>query len=166
MELQFTEVESPIGTIILVANGGALCALDFADRRARMLSLLQARYGGVSLKRSANPGGCDSRVRAYLDGNLDALSDIPVDLGGTAFQREVWSALRQVRPGTTVSYAKLAASIGHPTAVRAVGATNARNPIALVVPCHRVIGADGSLTGYAGGLDRKRWLLRHEGVAV
>jgi methylated-DNA-[protein]-cysteine S-methyltransferase len=164
VDLAFDQVRSPIGTIMLVANDGALCALDFEDCRARMMGLLAHRFGTVRLTRATNPGGFTSRVEAYLDGTLDALDGIPVDTGGTAFQRRVWSRLRAITCGTTLSYGELATSIGRPKAIRAVGATNGRNPVALVVPCHRVIGADGSLTGYAGGLERKRWLLRHEGV--
>jgi len=166
MDLAFDQVRSPIGTIVVVADGDTVCALDFEDCRPRMLALLERRCGPVRLRRVRDPGGFASRVRAYLAGDLDALADVPVDLRGTAFQQTVWAQLRTIRRGTTVSYAELAAAIGRPTAVRAVGATNGRNPVALAVPCHRVIGADGSLSGYAGGLERKRWLLRHEGVAI
>jgi methylated-DNA-[protein]-cysteine S-methyltransferase len=166
MELGIDRVRSPIGTITLVANEQALCALDFEDCRARMTTLLERRYGSVRLKKADDPGGFSCRVRAYLDGDLTALDAIPVDLGGTSFQRKVWARLRRITCGTTLSYAAVARAIGRPTAVRAVGATNGRNPVALVVPCHRVIGADGSLAGYAGGLRRKRWLLRHEGVSI
>lgn len=166
MELRIDEIESPIGTIMLATNAEALCALEFVDRRARMVSLLEARYGCVRLRRRTDPRGYASRVRAYLGGELDALDDIPVETGGTPFQRQVWSALRDVAPGTTVAYGELASSIGHPSAARAVGMANSRNPVALVVPCHRVVRADGSLGGYAGGVERKRWLLRHEGVEL
>jgi methylated-DNA-[protein]-cysteine S-methyltransferase len=166
MELRIDEVRSPIGTIVVVAGPDALCALDFDDCRDRMLALLDARYGRVKLRRARDPGGFSGRVRAYLDGDLAALDDVPVDLRGTPFQRKVWSALRRIACGTTASYGEIARAVGRPRAVRAVGATNGRNPVALVVPCHRVIGADGSLSGYAGGLTRKRWLLRHEGVAI
>lgn len=166
MELRVDEIQSEIGTITLVANAEALCALDFADCRARLASLLAARYGRVRLTKSTDPGGYSSRVEAYLGGALDALDDIPVETGGTLFQRQVYRTLREVTPGSTTSYGELAASIGRPTAARAVGMANSRNPVALVVPCHRVIGADGSLGGYAGGVERKRWLLRHEGVEL
>lgn len=166
MELHIDEVASPIGTILVVAGGDALCALDFADCRRRMQTLLEARYGRVTLKRTRDPGGFSRRVRSYLDGALDALDGVSVDMRGTPFQRQVWTALRRVRCGTTASYGEIATAIGQPRAVRAVGATNARNPVALAVPCHRVIGADGSLTGYGGGLERKRWLLRHEGALI
>jgi methylated-DNA-[protein]-cysteine S-methyltransferase len=104
-----------------------------------------------------------ARVRDYLGGDLDALAPVVVETGGTPFQRSVWTALRDIPPGTTVSYRELARTIGSPAAVRAVGAANGANPISIVIPCHRVIGSDGSLTGYAGGMERKRWLLEHEG---
>lgn len=103
-------------------------------------------------------------VEAYLAGALDALAALEVELWGTAFQVEVWRALREVPAGATTTYGRLAAALGRPKAVRAVGAANGANPVALVCPCHRVIGEGGELTGYAGGLDRKRWLLEHEGA--
>jgi methylated-DNA-[protein]-cysteine S-methyltransferase len=108
----------------------------------------------------ANSG---KRVEAYFEGELHALDGLAVEPGGTSFQREVWSALQRIPVGVTTSYSELAAAIGHPAAVRAVGMANSRNPIAVVIPCHRVVGRDGSLTGYAAGIERKRWLLRHEG---
>lgn len=164
MELHVDEVGSPLGTLVLVSRQGALCALDFDDCRERMDSLLRARYGEVELRPRPDPNGFSSRVGAYLDGDLGALDPIAVETGGTSFQRRVWSALREIRPGRTVTYGQLAEGLGRPSAARAVGMTNARNPIALVLPCHRVVGADGSLTGYAGGIHRKRWLLEHEGA--
>jgi methylated-DNA-[protein]-cysteine S-methyltransferase len=100
----------------------------------------------------------------YFKGEVGALDAIPVELNGTPFQRSVWHALRRIPGGTTISYAELAKRIGEPTAVRAVGTANGANPVAVIVPCHRVIGSDGRLTGYGGGLDRKQWLLQHEGV--
>jgi len=166
MELAIDHIPSPIGTILLVADDRALYALDFEDTRQRMMELLEQHYGSVQLRAAKNPGGFSQKVRDYLDGDLAALDRIPVAMEGTPFQRKVWTRLRKIKCGTTVSYGELASAIGHPKAVRAVGSTNGRNPVALVVPCHRVIGADGSLTGYAGGLSRKRWLLRHEGLEV
>ncbi len=166
MELAIDHISSPIGTILLVADDRALYALDFEDTRQRMMELLERHYGPVRLRAAENPGGFSAKVRAYLAGDLTALDSIPVAMGGTPFQRKVWTRLRKIKCGTTLSYGEIASAIGHPNAVRAVGSTNARNPIALVVPCHRVIGADGSLTGYAGGLSRKRWLLQHEGLEV
>jgi methylated-DNA-[protein]-cysteine S-methyltransferase len=101
-----------------------------------------------------------------MAGDIASLDGIPTESDGTPFQREVWAALRQIPAGETWSYGRLAAHIGRPAAVRAVGLANGANPIGVVVPCHRVIGASGGLTGYAGGLERKRWLLAHEGVRV
>jgi len=162
MTLEVAEFHSPIGTIMLAVRDGALAALVFAegwpDRRARLVK----RFGDVDLRGAANPAGVSGRLAAYFAGDLGALDAIPVDPGGTPFQRRVWAALRTIPAGETVSYQTLARRIGAPTAVRAVGAANRTNPIGIVVPCHRVIGADGSLTGYAGGIERKRWLLTHE----
>ena len=166
MELLLDEMPSPIGTIAVVASHEALCALDFADCRERMLALLQSRYGAVQLMQATDPCGIAGRLRAYFDGDLRALDDVPVDLHGTSFQQRVWSQLRTIPAGSTLSYAGLATAIGRPSAARAVGMTTGRNPIALVVPCHRVVGQNGQLSGYAGGLHRKRWLLAHEGVEL
>lgn len=124
-------------------------------------------YPDAPVEAHPDPAGAVSALGTYFSGgNLAALDGLEVELNGTPFQRRVWSALRRVRAGRTVSYSDLARAIGAPAAVRAVGAANGANPIALVVPCHRVIGADGSLTGYGGGLERKRWLLRHEGALM
>ena len=131
-----------------------------------MMRLLQRRYGPVHLVEATDPHGFSSQLRAYLAGDYHCLDTIPVSTGGTAFQQEVWNALRAIPPGTTTTYGELAAKLGRPTAYRAVGGTNALNPIAIVLPCHRVVGADAALTGYAGGLERKQWLLRHEGYVL
>jgi methylated-DNA-[protein]-cysteine S-methyltransferase len=160
------EIPSAIGVLVVVVRDGRLCALDYEDCRRRMLASLESRYGVIELRRSADPFGVSAKVRAYLEGDLVALDAIPVETGGTPFQQRMWAALRRISPGTTVSYAELAVELGRPSGARAVGATNGRNPIAIVVPCHRVVGTDGSLTGYAGGLWRKRWLLTHEGAAA
>ena len=101
-------------------------------------------------------------MNRYFAGDLEAIDNIPVQTAGTAFQRSVWNELRRIPTGAPVSYGKLAQRIARPKAVRAVGLANGANPIGIVVPCHRVIGSDGSLTGYGGGLERKRWLLEHE----
>jgi O-6-methylguanine DNA methyltransferase len=162
--LDIAKVESPLGTLVLAVHGTRLCALEFATRWPRRRAALVRRFGKISFRPSADPAGVASRVRAYFAGAPGALDDIPVDAGGTAFQRRVWHALRRIPPGRTTSYAALAGTIGRPRAVRAVAAANGANPVAIVVPCHRVIGADGSLTGYSGGLARKRWLLAHEEV--
>jgi methylated-DNA-[protein]-cysteine S-methyltransferase len=138
--------------------------LDWTEHDAGMQRSLRRQYGahGFSLHPARNPGGITAALRAYFAGHLAAIDDLPVATGGTAFQKEVWRALRQIPCGETISYGELARRIRRPAAVRAVGLANGANPIAIVVPCHRVIGADGSLTGYGGGLEKKRWLLAHE----
>ena len=165
-ELLTDSITSPIGDVLLVIDGVDLCALDFADCSQRMMTLLKRHYGPVRLTHSENPCGYSDLVRRYFSGDYRSLDAIPVSTGGTAFQQQVWAALRTIPIGETRSYGELAAQLGKPTAYRAVGATNALNPVGIVLPCHRVIGADSSLTGYAGGLERKRWLLQHEGLAL
>lgn len=155
-------VDTPLGGLLVVADGARLCAAEFEDCRGRMLRLLRARCGEFCLREAHDPQGFSSRVRAYFAGRYQALDGIPIEPGGTAFQRRVWSRLRAIPAGTTASYAELAGDLGMPAAFRAVARANALNPIALVIPCHRLLGADGALTGYAGGLHRKRWLLEHE----
>lgn len=167
MELLMDHVATPIGTVFVVSDGSRLRALDFQDYEPRMMRLLRARHGDdARLIETDDPQGFSARLLAYLDGRFDAFDDVPTDPGGTAFQRRVWEALRTIPAGTTLSYGGLAARIGAPTASRAVGLANSLNPIAIAVPCHRVIGAGGALTGYAGGMERKRWLLAHEGVRL
>jgi len=161
MRLFREHVLSPIGTILLVSDGKALHALDFEDFENRALRLLQRYHGPYELV----PGriaGVAERIAAYFAGELTALDAIPVETGGSEFQRRVWRALRGIPAGSTASYGQVAAEIGVPTASRAVGHANGANPVALVIPCHRVIGANGGLTGYGGGLWRKVWLLQHE----
>jgi len=156
---------SPIGTMLLVTDrAGQLRALDWSDYEERLLRLLQRHYGAghVDVREGRAPQPIRSALQDYFDGELDAIDAIPVATGGTQFQREVWAALRAIPAGATISYGRLAEEIGRPKAVRAVGLANGANPIGIVVPCHRVVGADAKLTGYAGGLDRKKWLLQHE----
>ena len=160
MKLLLERLPSPLGTMLLVSDGEALRALDFADYEDRMHRLLRLHYGAYTLTPGAVPLG--QAVRAYFAGDLTALDALPVQTGGTAFQRLVWSELRLIPSGATVAYGELAGRIGRAGASRAVGLANAANPVAIVVPCHRVIGADASLTGYGGGLHRKQWLLAHE----
>jgi methylated-DNA-[protein]-cysteine S-methyltransferase len=164
MKLFLDCINSPIDIIILISDGESLCSLDFEDCKGRMMKLLEKRYGAVDFVEKDDPQGFSSRISAYLDGDFSGLKDIPVNTGGTAFQQLVWQGLRQIPVGQTLSYGELAAQLGKPTAARAVGMANSLNPVAIVVPCHRVIGASAKLTGYAGGLDRKQWLLQHEGA--
>lgn len=166
MDLLIDQIDSPIGTIRLVSDGLFLRALDFGDYEERMTTLLRRHYGTCRLTRTVDAGGFTSRLRAYLAGDLEAIDGIPVKTAGTDFQRAVWAALRTIPAGATASYGEIAERIGRPRAVRAVGLANGSNPVAIVVPCHRVIGSDGSLTGYGGGLPRKRWLLEHEGAIL
>jgi O-6-methylguanine DNA methyltransferase len=162
MRLFREQVLSPIGTILLVSDTKALYALDFEDFERRALRLLHRYHGPCELV-PGRMAGVAERIDAYFAGEVTALDPIPVQTGGSAFQRRVWCALRGIPAGSSVSYGRLAAEIGAPTASRAVGLANGANPVALVIPCHRVIGANGSLTGYGGGLWRKAWLLQHEG---
>lgn len=157
---------SPLGTLLLAHGGGQLCALDFQDYDSRFRQYLARRFGPIPLEQRRLPEDIHQALQDYLTGDVHALQHIPVHAIGTRFQQQVWQALRQIPPGETWSYGDLARAIGQPGAVRAVGLANARNPVAIVVPCHRVIGSDGSLTGYAGGLERKRWLLQHEGAPL
>jgi len=151
-----------LGEVVLAGTAEALCALDFGDCRDRMDRLLMRHWPGVELERKPGFGGFRGTIQTYLDGDLEALTAVRADSNGTEFEELVWKFLRTIKPGTTASYGELAARMGRPGAARAVGRANSLNPIALVVPCHRVIGGDGSLTGYAGGLQRKKWLLAHE----
>jgi methylated-DNA-[protein]-cysteine S-methyltransferase len=144
-------------------------ALDFHDFEARMRRLLRLHYGrdgaGFVVRSRKAPAAIRRALAGYFAGDLAAIDAVPVATAGTPFQREVWAALRKIQPGTTLSYGALARELERPKSVRAVGLANGANPIAIVVPCHRVIGADASLTGYGGGIDRKIWLLTHEGAA-
>lgn len=160
-------LKTPIGVALLVTDDdGVLRALDWEDFEPRMRQLLRLQCGAVDLKNARAPAALKTALTAYFKGDLDRLDDIPWRVGGTPFQRTVWQALPKIRAGTTLSYGALAARLGSPRAMRAVGHANGSNPISVVVPCHRLIGANGSLVKYGGGLERKRWLLRHEGVEV
>jgi methylated-DNA-[protein]-cysteine S-methyltransferase len=166
MIIDVATCESPIGQVTLAVREGRLCALTFSDFWAAAETGLHRRFGPVEFRRAPDPAGAVRRVRDYFAGALDALDALPVETGGTAFQQRVWTALRTVTHGRTASYRDIARTIGAPAAVRAVGAANGSNPVCLVIPCHRIIGTDGSLTGYGGGLERKRWLLMHEGAQL
>jgi methylated-DNA-[protein]-cysteine S-methyltransferase len=158
---------TPIGIALLVTDAaGALRALDWEDYEHRMRELLRLHYGVVELNDQPAPAAMRTALSGYFDGDLGQLSGIAWRIAGTPFQQKVWNALAQIPAGTTMSYGALAARIDTPKAIRAVGHANGSNPISVVLPCHRLIGADGSLVKYGGGLARKRWLLRHEGVAV
>ena len=159
------ELETPIGRLgVLADEAGALYQVGWLDERRRATRALMPDFSDprYRVRPDANPGGATRALAAYFEGELDAIDSLRVASLGTRFQREVWSALRAIGCGTTLSYGELARRIRQPNAARAVGLANGENPIGIVVPCHRVIGANGSLTGYGGGLARKRWLLAHE----
>ena len=164
--LRLDRLATPIGeALVLTDEAGHLRALDWADREAGMARLLRLHYGPVTPEPGVAPARIRHLLRRYFEGDLGCLAAIEWRTAGTPFQRAVWTALAAIRPGKTLSYGALAASLGCPRSVRAVALANGANPVSVVVPCHRVIGADGSLTGYGGGIERKRWLLRHEGAA-
>jgi methylated-DNA-[protein]-cysteine S-methyltransferase len=161
-----TEVASPAGSVVLVERRGALVGLVFEDHWKGFRRELEKRFGEFSFEEDPRGGASAEALKRYFAGSLAALDGIEVDTGGTPFQQLVWKALRRIPAGTTWSYARLAKEIGRPSATRAVAAANGANPVSIVVPCHRVIGSDGSLTGYGGGLPRKQWLLAHEGALL
>jgi methylated-DNA-[protein]-cysteine S-methyltransferase len=164
--LRRSEIPTPAGAIVLVERRGALVSLVFEDHWKGMSDALARRFGKFTFKENLQTETAAEALRRYFAGDLRALDSIEVDTGGTAFQESVWRTLRRIPAGTTWSYARLAREIGRPSATRAVAAANGANPVSIVIPCHRVIGADGSLTGYGGGLPRKRWLLVHEGALL
>jgi methylated-DNA-[protein]-cysteine S-methyltransferase len=163
--LTLDRVPTPIGeALVCTDETRALRILYFADRDDHMRRTLRRLYGSLEPEPGRAPDEIRQALQAYFAGELAALERVAWRIGGTDFQRRVWTALAEIPAGQTRSYGEQAARIGHPTAVRAVGLANGANPISLVLPCHRVIGRDGSLTGYGGGLERKRWLLEHEGA--
>ncbi|MFO1060658.1 MAG: methylated-DNA--[protein]-cysteine S-methyltransferase [Dongiaceae bacterium] len=167
--LRLDRLETPIGALLLVADGaGRLQAAEWADAAERLAPVLRRRFATSldALQPAHDPAGLTGALAAYFAGDLGAIDDLPIGEGGTGFQRRVWAALRGIPAGTTATYGAIAARLGRPAATRAVGHANGANPVSVVVPCHRLVGADGSLTGYGGGLARKRWLLTHEGVRI
>ena len=169
LTLYLARISTPIGLMLIATDDqDRLRILDWDSHAERMQGLLDRYYGKGAAQLVDGPatGPVADKLEAYFAGDIAAIDDIATETAGTPFQRQVWAALREIPAGDTWSYGRLAAHIGRPGAVRAVGLANGANPIGVVVPCHRVIGADGSLTGYGGGLERKKWLLEHEGVAL
>lgn len=166
MRLYRDRVPTPIGAMLLLADDDHLRVLEFEDQIDRLDDWVGHRFGRPELIDAADPLGLSTVLAAYFAGRLDAIDAIAAHAGGTPFQEGVWAALRRIPAGQTRTYGALAAELGRPAAQRAVGAANGRNPLAVVVPCHRLVGADGSLTGYGGGIQRKRWLLAHEGARI
>jgi methylated-DNA-[protein]-cysteine S-methyltransferase len=161
-ELMVDEFDSPIGTMVSVVSNDSLIHLDFADCEERLIRLLTHRYKQFKQIPTKNPLKIRDCLSAYFDKDWKSFNKIKLLTDGTEFQQTVWAELQQIPFGTTVSYAQLADNIGKPSAVRAVANANARNPIAIIIPCHRVIAKSGDLAGYAGGVHRKEWLLQHE----
>ena len=170
LDLLVDRLQTPIGELLIVADrAGKLRTIDWTDHEARMRQLLDRYYGkgGYTLDAGARSRRPHARHARLLQGRHRRHRQAAGRrAAGTPFQKSVWRALRKIRSGTTISYAELARRIGKPRAVRAAGLANGQNPISIVVPCHRVIGSDGTLTGYGGGLPRKKWLLEHEGVTL
>jgi methylated-DNA-[protein]-cysteine S-methyltransferase len=153
--------------VLLQDADDALCVLEWDDNDDRLTRLLHRYYGDgcAIVDADARASAAVRALERYFAGEITALDALPVaTTTGSEFQRRVWRALREIPAGTTITYAELARRVGQPSAFRAVGLANGANPIGIVVPCHRVIGSDGSLTGYGGGIARKRWLLTHEGA--
>jgi len=156
---------TPIGMMMIAVDAEEnLRTALFTDEEEVIRRQLRLQVGRQDfiLEAAQNPSGLTEAISRYFAGDVGVIDRLPVETGGTPFQQAVWRALREIPCGSTTSYGKLAERIGRPAAVRAVGLANGANPIAVVVPCHRVIGSDGSLTGYGGGIERKRWLLDHE----
>ena len=163
--IRIDTLESPIGPLTAAERGGRVCLLQFGPDGPAVDAMFERWYPGEPRARQSLPG-IGGVMKRYFEGQIGVLDKVPVELNGTPFQKEVWQALRRIPAGTTISYAELAKRIGNAAAVRAVGTANGANPVAVIVPCHRVIGSNGTLTGYGGGLDRKQWLLAHEGIAA
>lgn len=162
MKLTVSRLETPLGEVTLASTPAGLVGLAFEDRVDGLWRFLESRFGSIEPDTPGRPDPAETNLRAYFEGTIGALERIRTDAGGTEFQRRVWAALRRIPGGQTTSYGELARSIGQPTGFRAVATVNATNPVAIVIPCHRVIHADGSISGYGGGVERKKWLLRHE----
>ncbi len=159
-------IESPVGALTCLVREGVLIAVAFESGRGSTIEKAARRFKGEEVRDVREAGGVRAAFATYFAGDIRALDSLAVDPGGTPFQAKVWATLREIAAGGTWSYEDLARRVGSPAAVRAVGAANGANPIPLVLPCHRVIGKNGKLVGYGGGMDRKVWLLRHEGCAI
>ncbi|ELY4157084.1 methylated-DNA--[protein]-cysteine S-methyltransferase [Cronobacter turicensis] len=163
------KIDTPLGPLWVIADEQSrLRAVEWEEHSDRMEQLLTIHYRSEGFRRVGcdNPGGLSDALRAWFAGDLAVIDTLPTATAGTPFQREVWQMLRTIPCGQVMHYGEMAQRLGRPGAARAVGAANGSNPISIVVPCHRVIGRNGTLTGYAGGVARKEWLLRHEGYLL
>jgi len=162
--LIISTMTTPIGDLTIVTSKEHVLICEFTDHDDRVAKQLGRFYNGATIKKSAPPNSITTSIHAYLSGHTDALNTIKTKPMGTEYEQKIWERLREIPAGTTTNYGAIASELN--SSARAVGRANGRNPIALIHPCHRVIGADGSLTGYAGGLNRKEWLLQHEGALL
>ena len=163
------KIATPLGPLWVIADEAFnLRAVEWEEHSDRMEELLNIHYRAQGFERvsATNPGGLSDKLAAYFEGDLSIIDTLPTATAGTPFQREVWQALRSIPCGHVMHYGQLAEQLGRAGAARAVGAANGSNPVSIVVPCHRVIGRNGTMTGYAGGVQRKEWLLRHEGYLL
>lgn len=163
------KIDTPMGPLWIICDEQyRLRAVEWEEHSDRMEQLLELHYrnGGYQRVTATDPGGLSRKLADYFAGDLGIIDTLPTATAGTPFQREVWKALRTIPCGQVMHYGQLAETLGRPVAARAVGAANGSNPVSIVVPCHRVIGRNGTMTGYAGGVQRKEWLLRHEGYLL
>jgi methylated-DNA-[protein]-cysteine S-methyltransferase len=162
MRLLVERVKTPIGAALLTHDGKRLCNLEFEDREERRRQELAHHFPNATFERTHDRSKFADALARYFKGEVKAIDKLAVAPLGTEFQRRTWDELRRIPAGKTRGYGEQAATIGKPNAARAVGRANGLNPISIVVPCHRLIGANGSLVHYGGGLERKRWLIDHE----
>ena len=165
-QLDLTICSSPVGEIAIFSDNKKLYLVDFNDNRDRINKLLTRRFGDFQIRRADGLPGIREKFEQYFQGDWRAFEDIDLNTGGTEFQQSVWDRLKAISIGETLSYDRLAQEIGRPKAIRAVASANASNPISIIIPCHRVIGKNGAMRGYAGGVDRKMWLLKHEKAII
>lgn len=166
LQLIQDQILTPLGqALVLTDRKGNLRAFEWLDCKTRLVRLLKLHYGkDYEIVEGMRLSKASLLIGKYFDGDLKAIDKIKIETNGTAFQKKLWNALRKISPGKTMTYAQMAQKLGTPSGSRAVGAANGANPISLVVPCHRLVGTNGQLTGYAGGLHRKKYLLEHEGA--
>jgi len=162
MRLFVERIKTPIGAALITHDGKRLCNLEFEDRKERRAQELAHHFPDATLERTRERSKFADALARYFKGEVRAIDKLPVAPMGTEFQQRAWAALRRIPTGKTRGYGEQAAALGSPNAARAVGRANGLNPISIVVPCHRLVGADGSLIHYGGGLERKRWLIDHE----
>jgi len=179
VKIRYATMETPVGPVAVAWQGETIVGIhmeETRDRRGwreryertspetRLLADLRRRFGDATPERVDAGRGPARKLARYFAGDVHAIDDLPADPGGTPFQAAVWKRLREIPAGETMTYGEVAASVGHPDGARAAGGAVGSNPIPIVIPCHRVVAANGTLNGFGGGLPRKRWLLRHEGA--